>query len=170
MDNRSKVILIAAIVGLLLVGGGVAYVYYSQRGLRNNNPGNIMLEAGQTWQGQLTQAQVEQAGGTWDGTFVQFDTMTDGVRALILTLSNYINADGVAPDVSDIITRWSATDQDAYVADVASALGVAPTDTLTMNSATYIALAQAITTQENGANPIDISIYQQAAAEAGVPA
>src|SRR5271154_5472121 len=143
MNNRTKVILIVAIVGLLLVGGGVAYVYYSQRGLRNNNPGNIALVAGQNWQGQLTQAQVEQAGGTWDGEFVQFDTMTDGVRAMIITLSNYINADGVPPDVSDIIGRWSATDQSVYIADVASALGVDPSDTLTMDSATYIALAQA---------------------------
>jgi hypothetical protein len=169
MTRRNTWILIA-LAALLLTGGGVAYVYYSQRGLRNNNPGNIELEAGQTWQGQLTQAQVEQAGGTWDGTFVQFDTMLDGVRALILTLSNYINVDGVAPDVSDIITRWSETDQAAYIADVSAALGVQATDTLTMDSATYIALAQAITTQENGANPIDISVYQQAASEAGVPA
>jgi hypothetical protein len=169
MKKRDTWLLIA-LAALLLIGGGVAYVYYSQRGLRNNNPGNILLNPANDWQGQLDQAQAEAAGMTWDGTFAQFDTMQDGLRALMITLSNYVKRDGIAPTVNDLISNWSATDQATYIANVAASLGVDPNDTLTMNASTLVGLAQAITMQENGTDPIDPSIYQQAAVAAGVPA
>lgn len=169
MTRRNTWVLIA-LAALLLIGGGVAYVYYSQRGLRNNNPGNILLNPANAWQGQLDQAQANAAGMSWDGTFCQFDTMQDGLRALMITLSNYVKRDGVAPTVNDLISTWSATDQASYIANVAAALGVDPGDTLTMDQPTVIALAQAITTQENGTNPIDPTVYQFAANAAGITA
>ena len=161
MDGQNRLLLL----GLLLAGaGGLAWWYFSNqssgasddavgsvvdtvknalepRGIRNNNPGNIRI-SDNAWQGKVTP--------NTDGTFEQFDTMVNGVRALAITLSNYQRLYGI-DTVRGLITRWSATDQDAYVADVASALGVDPDDTISVTDpATLTALVNAIITQENG--------------------
>jgi hypothetical protein len=147
------------VLGLLLLGTGAVVLYDQTRGLRNNNPGNIKYNANIQWQGQV---------GEDSGGFVIFDTMTDGVRALALNLYNY-GQDGLNT-VQAIITRWSTTDQAAYVANVSAALGVAPTDTLDMTDTTTITnLVNAIITQENGLNPISAATIQTGVSEA-VPA
>jgi len=111
------------------------------RGVRNNNPGNLRISSN-AWQGKVTP--------NTDGTFEQFDTMANGVRALAVTLTNYQRLHGLNT-VRDLITRWSATDQAAYVANVASALGVDPDAPIDVNDpATLTALVNAIITQENG--------------------
>lgn len=111
------------------------------RGVRNNNPGNIRISSN-AWQGKVTP--------NTDGTFEQFDTMVNGIRALAITLTNYQRLYGLNT-VRGVITRFSATDQNAYVADVASYLGVDPDDPLDIaDPVTLTALVNGIITQENG--------------------
>lgn len=127
----------------LLTGTGVA-VYEQVRGLRNNNPGNIRYNAANNWQGQTGQ----DAQG-----FVIFDTMVNGVRALARILYNYGQAG--LDTVQAIISKYSATDQAAYITNVSTALQVSPTDMLNMESADTITnLVNAIIKQENGLDPL----------------
>ncbi|MGH9780201.1 MAG: structural protein P5 [Candidatus Acidiferrales bacterium] len=152
-DGSSWLLLL---LGLLLLGGTGAAIYYAARGLRNNNPGNIKYNAANNWQGQT--------GQDSDG-FVIFDTMQDGVRALALLLINY-GAQGY-DTVSSIISHFSATDQAAYISDVASDLSVDPNATLDMTSADTISnLVNAITLQENGFNPLTASTVSSGVSQA----
>ena len=124
------------------------------RGIRNNNPGNLLRNS-IAWQGLLPQPQVEALGLTWDPTFCQFDTPANGIRAIGHVLLSY-QARGLST-VDEIIRTYSATDQDAYVANVTTALGLDPT-----NGGQFVqidvgsnlpALGTAIIQQENGQQP-----------------
>lgn len=123
------------------------------RGIRDNNPGNIERNS-INWQGALTQAQVEGAGGTWDPTFVQFDTPANGVRAIGHVLRSK-QARGLVT-VDQVIRDYSKTDQDAYVAAVSQGLGVNPDQELDV-SAVLPAFATLIIQQENGEQPYEPS-------------
>lgn len=68
----------------------------STRGIRNNNPANI--RRGCNWKG-LAKTQT-------DREFCQFDTMTWGVRALLVTLRTYVVKHHLHT-VREIITRWA---------------------------------------------------------------
>ena len=68
----------------------------STRGIRNNNPANI--RRGCNWKG-LTKVQT-------DKEFCQFNTMTWGVRALLVTLRTYVVKHHLHT-VREIITRWA---------------------------------------------------------------
>lgn len=107
------------------------------RGIRNNNPGNIK-DDGTSWQGM--------AGS--DGVFVIFTDMSWGVRAMATALVNMIRKG--YNTVGTLIPQWSATDQAAYVANVASRMGIAPGDLITTDVPTLSALMRAMITQENG--------------------
>jgi hypothetical protein len=107
------------------------------RGIRNNNPGNIK-DDGTSWQGM--------AGS--DGVFVIFADMAWGVRAMATALVNMIRKG--YNTVGTLIPEWSATDQAAYVANVANAMGIAPGDLITTDVPTLSALIRAMITQENG--------------------
>lgn len=119
------------------------------RGIRNNNPGNIERNSIQ-WQGMLTKDQVEAAGGTWDPTFVQFDTPANGVRAIGHVLLSKA-ARGLVT-VDSIIRDYSKTDQAAYVAKVAGDLNVDPDQPIDVANV-LPAFATSIIDQENGQQP-----------------
>lgn len=102
-----------------IVGG----IMSSIRGIRNNNPGNLEYNASINWQGQI--------GQDADG-YCTFDTMVNGIRALRIDLQNAQRLHG-RNTVYDIITNFSATDQEAYVANVSKALGVDAHDTIDMS-------------------------------------
>lgn len=91
------------------------------RGIRNNNPGNIRRMAGTTWLGEAEEQN--------DPDFVQFATPEYGLRAIALILASYKIRDGITT-IEGAIRRWSATDQDAYVANVAEACHVPPDETV----------------------------------------
>jgi hypothetical protein len=116
----------------------------STRGERNNNPGNIQITKPPTaWQG-LSPTQN-------DPTFVQFTAPTYGIRAIHKVLLNY--ASQGMDTVTQVISTWSTTDQAAYIANVAAALGVSPYAVIDLtNLATATAVAAAIIMQENGRN------------------
>lgn len=110
------------------------------RGIRNNNPGNI-VRSGINWQGM-------NANQT-DATFVQFDSMFYGLRALSKNLLSYYRRG--LNTVSEIITTWSATDQAAYVKSVSGYMGVAPDQIIDVSDIdTRISLMRAIIRFENG--------------------
>jgi hypothetical protein len=99
---------------------------------------------------------------------VQFVDATHGIRAIAVVLGNYYS-EGYQT-VQDIITRWSSTDQAAYVANVSAALGVNAGDTLDLTNpddgnSQLAALIGAIITQENGLNP-----YSDSTIQAGIAA
>jgi hypothetical protein len=169
--TRTKILLglLAAAVGLYLYSrtqsGSAAVAYLTQyvgdllsgpRGIRNNNPGNIRRN-GIAWQGLLSQADCEAAGLTYDATFCQFDTPANGVRAIGRILTSYSSRGLVTVD--SIIREWSATDQDAYVANVAAALQVDPQETIDVQSQ-LPALAIGIIQQEEGQQPYAVSDIQ----------
>lgn len=122
----------------------------SNRGLRDNNPGNIRRGASK-WQGSLSQADVLQSGGTWDAEFEQFATIGYGVRALGHTLLTYSSKYGLNT-VALIVGRYappSENDTDSYVAQVADALNVDGDDEIDVPSR-LPELAAAIMKRETG--------------------
>lgn len=139
-----------------------------KEGIRDNNPGNIVRN-NIAWQGLLTQAQVEAQGVTWNPKFCQFDTPANGIRAIGHILRSY-QTRGIST-CDEIIKGpgaqgggWSATDQDAYAANLATACGLDPN-----NGGQYVqidigsnlpAIATAIITQENGQQPYALSDIQ----------
>lgn len=111
------------------------------RGIRNNNPGNIRVVAGVTWQGQI---------GVDDDGFLIFDTMENGIRAIARILKNYQRLYGLNT-VRAIATRWSATDQTAYTANLSSWLGVDEDESIDVSDPeTLGVLVRGIIRQENG--------------------
>jgi len=159
---RKKDIELAAVV---ILGGLFAWVWFSKsgrgiaqragsavatavervaRGIRNNNPGNIRI-SGNAWQGKL-------ADNT-DGTFEQFATMSDGVRALAKNLLTYFDRHGLNT-VRGIISRWAPASENmtgAYVNAVANTVGVKPDDRINVRDANTLALlTEAIIHHENG--------------------
>jgi hypothetical protein len=120
------------------------------RGFRNNNPGNIILD-GTQWEGM--------APTQTDGTFVQFTSVLYGIRAMNKILDSYA-ARGLVT-INQIIPEWSKTDVAAYITDVSNWMGIDPDTPLTdLDRGNLIA---AIINQENGSQP-----YDMATIEAGI--
>lgn len=133
------------------------------RGIRNNNPGNIMRTPS-TWQGEVQ--------GT-DPVYASFETPEAGIRAMGKTLLTYADQHGLQT-VGDIIARWApATSNDtaAYAGAVAKALKVAPGDPIDVHDPkTMTALVKAMILQENGRQPYtDQQIALGLSAATGTP-
>jgi len=118
------------------------------RGVRNNNPGNIDRTA-TVWQGEnRTEAAIAR-----EPRFAVFDAPEYGFRALVKTLLTYQHKYGLLT-VRSIINRWAPPNENnttIYSAEVAKALGAAPTDVIRVDTpATAFLLAKAIARHENG--------------------
>lgn len=125
------------------------------RGLRNNNPGNI-VRTGEQWRGMS-------ADQSADSRFVVFDSPVWGLRALARILRKY-NAAGLVT-VRDIINRWAPpveNDTGAYIASVARAVGVAPTQPLVLTDDALSRIMEAIVQHENGQQPYSPELFAQA--------
>lgn len=114
------------------------------RGIRLNNPGNISY--GDPWRGMTADQK--------DPRFITFLSPEYGIRALARVLLNYQRKHGIRT-VEGIITRYAPpfeNDTKAYVAAVAAACKVAPTDVIDV--AEYLPdLVPAIIRHENGRQP-----------------
>ncbi|MEJ0006649.1 MAG: hypothetical protein WDM77_09890 [Steroidobacteraceae bacterium] len=111
------------------------------RGIRNNNPAT---SASARMPGRArfrrTRTALLSSSKAW----------ADGIRAIAKTLLTYADSYDINT-VRGFITRWSATDQDAYVANVSSDLGVQPDDPIDITDPdTMASMINGIITQENG--------------------
>ena len=87
------------------------------RGLRNNNPLNIIKNKNIDWKGQLC--------NSTDPTFVQFDTMAHGLRATLMLLRTYYNKHACTT-LRMIISRWAPETENqvsAYINTVCKLTG-----------------------------------------------
>lgn len=122
----------------------VAQVFTGPRGIRNNNPGNI-VRSGVTWRGMSPDQ-------SRDTRFVVFDAPEWGIRAMARVLKNYM-AQGY-DTIQEVINRWAPpieNDTGAYVRAVANKLGVDPNAPI--NTSYIPALIEAIIQHENGQQP-----------------
>lgn len=113
------------------------------RGIRNNNPGNLIYNSFTRGMG---------ATGADDQGFAIFPTPQAGLNAIAANLRSY-GRKGINT-ASEIAHRWSTTDQAAYTKRLAAALGVDPNKPLNMSDPNVInVLRNGIIMQENGRNP-----------------
>ena len=111
------------------------------RGIRNNNPGNI--RKGIKWLGRVEPGK--------DASFVEFQSMPYGIRALYVDLIN--KHKGGLRTVRDIIYRYAPPSEnltDAYVASVAQSLGIPSTAVFEPKAITFKKFAAAVARHENG--------------------
>ncbi len=131
---------------------------YEERGLRNNNPGNLRKSSA-PWQGETVGS---------DPSFSSFATPEAGIRALGKNLLTYQDTHGLNT-VQGIISRWApATENDtgSYVNAVARAAGVSPDAPIDLrNPETLKAVTAAIIKHENGKQP-----YADGTLDAGLKA
>lgn len=123
----------------------------NERGIRNNNPGNIEF-AGQD-------------GATSDGRFAQFRTPFEGLRALSRQLLRYYDGKTTGKQlrsVSDIVSTWAPPTKDgkvendtlAYIAHISQMLGVSPDAEINLRDPNVMTtMMNGIIQKENGRNP-----------------
>jgi len=129
------------------------FLLNTTRGIRNNNPGNI-VRTNDVWQGESP----DQSG---DDRFVVFTAPEWGIRAMVRILRRYYSS-GLTT-VSQIISQWAPStenDTQAYIDAVANQMGVSPDGVLSFDNALPL-LVSAIITHENGQQPYDISIIDK---------
>ena len=135
----------------------------TDRGFRNNNPGNI--DRGTIkWQGMA-------ADQSSDPRFVVFTDPKWGIRAIARLMLTYSNQYGLHT-VRGLIGRWAPPGEnnpDAYVTAVASGVGVGPDDEIDVDTAEIMTpLVKAIILHENGSNPYPDSVIADGINLAGV--
>ena len=94
------------------------------RGLRNNNPLNIVKSPNFCWLGEVKDGS--------DPTFVKFETMAQGCRAALKLLRRYYDTHK-RTTISRIIRRWAPETEnqvEAYIKTVSKLTGIAPTTPL----------------------------------------
>jgi hypothetical protein len=95
------------------------------RNVRNNNPGNIK-DFGIKWDGMTGS---ESGGDVAEGSFVQFDTPENGVRALTKDLTNKRKRglNTITKILNTYAPEGKENNTKAYIKDVANDVGVSPT-------------------------------------------
>ena len=148
--NNERALIIAAIVATLLLVGQTAsmtYTHFRQRGIRNNNPGNIRL-SNDNWQGLAVQQT--------DPAFFVFTAPEFGIRALTRVLKNYQARHGLNT-LRGIINRWAPpneNDTGAYIRNMEQWTGLDADQPLDLNQPYVLgALVPAIIRMENGLQP-----------------
>lgn len=128
----------------------------TERGLRNNNPGNI--EYGKFAQGHGATGVEDQ------GRFATFGSAQDGLNALADLLRNYVGR-GI-DSVRKIIAKYAPAGEnqtEAYIATVAKRLGVSADQKLDLNDPSKMSgMVDAIVRVENGKNPYSKEMMDKA--------
>lgn len=137
----------AGLGALVIFGGGqVAKAISNARGIRNNNPGNLVKTA-DAWKGKVAHAQ------NTDGRFEQFIAPEWGIRAMFIDVRGDITKRG-QNTVKKLITSYAPAFENntaAYIAVVAKAIGKSADALITDSD--YLPLMKAIIKHENGSNP-----------------
>lgn len=160
MSDTSKfyLILFGIIAGLAALGGGgyAVYTNYKERGIRNNNPGNLRPSAGTTWQGQSG------IDTGLNGSYLIFKAPEWGIRALYKNLMTYRTKYSLTT-IEGIIKRWAPptdkNDTPAYIASVSKQIGKPANVALALTD--YPALMKAIIKHENGIQPYPDDLIQK---------
>src|SRR5437899_7828143 len=103
------------------------------RGIRNNNPGNIKI--GDSWRGMTGS----------DGTFVTFDTLAWGLRALATDIVHKIGRG--LDTITKIISVYAPPSENntlAYINSVSADTGIGPDEQLGGDGDTLHAMVRAI--------------------------
>lgn len=121
-------------------------------GLQHNNPGNLRTNGGAPFQGQT---------GFDSSGFLFFSSPYFGTRALALDLLHQQSLNGL-DTVTGIITKFAPPSDGnptaAYIANVATAVGVDPNQPLNMaDPAVLLPFTKAVILQENGEQPFSDS-------------
>lgn len=126
--------------GTVANSGGGSVLVGEARGIRNNNPGNIVYSPLNAWQGQTGS----------DGTFARFSSPQYGLRAMFKLMNTYINSNKL-DTIDKIGSRWTATEQGAWKANVARFAGIAMNAKLNYSDkASMLKIANGIVVAENG--------------------
>ena len=117
------------------------------RGIRNNNPGNIRNSERNDWKGEVSKADKK------DQVFEEFETMSDGVRAMMRLLQKYQRSYNLHT-VKEIVERWAPRNENdtaAYVRTVCKELQMPECCGLDLtDKGTMCALVDAMCYVENG--------------------
>lgn len=155
MNNNRAALWAFIALGVLIVmgmGGTAVYRHYKQRGIRNNNPGNL-VKTTIPWTGKVP------AASNTDSRFEQFRDYNGtpghiwGLRALFKDVRGDVESKG-QNTIRRLITSYAPAhenDTAAYIAAVASAVGVSADAAI--QATHYPALIAAIVKHENGINP-----------------
>jgi hypothetical protein len=124
--------------------GGGQFLYGHARGVRNNNPGNIIMTK-TLWEGEIPKEE------NTDGRFKQFYKYSDGVKAIITNLKSYYKR-GLRT-IFEIISKWAPDNENntlSYIGHVSDYMGVSSLSPISFDKATIQKLVEAIIIRENG--------------------
>lgn len=140
----NKYVVMAGVAALVLLGGKKV-IDSKSRGIRNNNPGNL-VKTTIPWKGKVAHPQ------NTDGHFEQFLTAEHGIRAMFIDIKGDIKKG--QNTVTKLITAYAPKFENntaAYIAVVTKAIGKGADVPLTPND--YLPLLKAIIKHENGEQP-----------------
>lgn len=133
-------------------------VWGKERGLRNNNPGNIEY-------GKFAKDRGAVGPEAGEGRFAMFKDAQDGLDALVALLKSYAGR-GI-DSVQKIITKYAPpsdkNNTPAYIETVANKLGVKPDQKLNLQDPTQLrGMVDAVVRVENGRNPYTSEMMNKA--------
>jgi hypothetical protein len=121
------------------------------RGIRNNNPGNVKFYNSNAWQGKVSLSQNTDSLDT-DGEpkFEQFTSYPYGVRVMIYLLKNRYIPNG-HNTLTKILDRYDPGFNPGYLQHLVDRVGISANQTIGANDETIIKkIVQALTRWENG--------------------
>ena len=137
--------------------GGNNYLSNAPRGIRNNNPGNLIY-TNIKWNGKLPKEQNK------DRRFEMFIAPVYGVRAMIKDLKNDMENKGkvTVPALIEEYAPRFENNTDAYINTVCRDLKVNKTSKLLPTKNTLRLLVLSIAKVENGGNYVNNELFEQA--------
>ncbi len=136
--------------------GGGDYLLNYPRGIRNNNPGNL-VKTSIAWKGKVP------VSNNKDRRFEMFIAPEYGVRAMIKDLKNDIakGKNTIATLISEYAPRFE-NDTQRYITHVSKALKVSSTAKLLPTKNTLRLLVISIAQMENGGSYVDNTLFEKA--------
>lgn len=123
------------------------------RGLRNNNPGNLVY-TGINWVGKIPYAQNSDWSGSPSNIVKQFEQFTSanyGIRAMALDVLNDLKQHNYT--LAQLIYEYAPAHENntvAYIQFVSNATGIEPNQVIYANATILKALLRSIINMENG--------------------
>jgi len=114
------------------------------RGLRNNNPGNLVI-TGIAWQGKIPVSQ------NTDGQFEQFTSLQYGIRAMAMDIINDVRNNNYS--LTQLIHEYAPpfeNNTQSYINQVAAATGINPNAPLQLSTDSLQSILYAMMKIENG--------------------